>query len=258
MNRRDYQYIYGPVFSWRLGVSLGVDPISCPEKICSFDCIYCQLGKTTRFSKQRKIYISEKNLMAEINCLPAIKIDYITFSGRGEPTLAKNLGRMIKTVRQSRKEKIAVITNSSLLGQEDVIKDLLIADFVIAKLDACDRDSFQKINKPMPEITFQKTVNALKYFKSAYHNKFALQIMFIKRNMKHADKIAQLAREINPDEIQINTPLRRCRVKPLSKKELQVIATHFSGLPIVSVYDIDKKEVRPISTKKTLTRRGKT
>ncbi|MBS4015878.1 MAG: radical SAM protein [Candidatus Latescibacteria bacterium] len=257
MAHKNYRYIYGPVFSWRLGVSLGIDPISQKDKICSFDCVYCQIGKTKKFSYQRKIYISEKELLAEINSLPAIDIDYITFSGRGEPTLAKNLGKMIKAIRKTRKEKIAVITNSSLLSQKDVAQDLLAVDFVLAKLDAYDQQSLQKINRPLPAINFQKIVQGVKQFRSVYSKKLALQIMFTKDNIKHADKIAQLAREINPHEIQLNTPLRRCPAQPLSKKELKGITKYFSGFNTISVYDINKEEVKPISKKNTLTRRGK-
>jgi wyosine [tRNA(Phe)-imidazoG37] synthetase (radical SAM superfamily) len=258
MKQKNYRYIYGPVFSWRLGISLGIDPISQKDKICSFDCVYCQLGKTKKLSVQRKIYIPEKDLLAEINSLPAINIDYLTFSGRGEPTLAKNLGKMIKAIRKTRKEKIAVITNSSLLSQKDVAQDLLAVDFVLAKLDAYDQQSLKKINRPLPALNFQKILQGIKQFRSVYSKKLALQIMFTKDNVKHAHKIAQLTREVNPDEIQLNTPLRRCRVKPLSKKELQNISTCFSGLNVISVYDVDKKEVAPISAKETLTRRGKT
>ena len=84
--KKNYRYIYGPVSSWRLGISLGIDPISGKEKICSFDCIYCQLGKTKFFSKKRKIFIPAERIIKEIYLLPPLKIDYITFSGSGEPT----------------------------------------------------------------------------------------------------------------------------------------------------------------------------
>jgi len=241
-----------------LGSSLGIDPISDRDKICSFDCVYCQLGKTTKFSDTRKKYIAEKEVIAEINSLPTVKIDYITFSGRGEPTLAKNLGKMIKQIKKSRKEKIAVITNSSLLGNDDVIKDLSETDFVIAKFDAFDQRSLSGINRPMPVIKFDSIIKGIKKFKSRYPNKFALQIMFIKDNIKYADEIAHLAREINPNEVQINTPLRQCAVKPLSKNELNNIKKYFNGLNVISVYDIRKKTIRPISSKNTLKRRGKT
>ena len=134
MNKK-YQYIYGPVSSWRLGSSLGVDPLSQKEKICSFDCLYCQLGKTRILTETRKLYVSKEDILKEFQDLPDISTDYITFSGRGEPTLAENLGQMISAVKAIRPEPIAVITNSSLMGRQDVREEISGADFVICKLD---------------------------------------------------------------------------------------------------------------------------
>ncbi len=253
----NYRYIYGPVYSWRLGVSLGIDAISQKDKICNFDCRYCQLGKTTIFSNTRKIYIKETDLINEIKRLPSLNIDYITFSGRGEPTLAKNLGTLIKAIKSIRPEKIAIITNSTLLGQKDVIKDLSNVDLVVAKLDAFDQESLENINQPMNGITFKEIITGLIKFRSRYAHKLALQIMFIKDNIKHADKLAALAEDIKPDVIQINTPLRKSPVKPLSRKELDEIKKYFCSFNIISVYDVHKKEIKPISTKNTLIRRGK-
>ena len=99
MSKSGYRYIYGPVSSWRLGRSLGVDPISAKEKICTFDCVYCQLGRTKTFSSERREFVRIKDVIHEIQTLPLPPIDYITFSGAGEPTLAKNLGGMIKAVK---------------------------------------------------------------------------------------------------------------------------------------------------------------
>ena len=148
--------IYGPVPSWRMGKSLGIDLLSTRRKTCSFDCVYCQLGKTYKFSNERNIYVTSKEIIYEISSLPEIKIDYITFSGKGEPTLAENLGKMIKSIKTLRKDKIAVITNSTLIYQEDITDDLLLADFVIAKLDAYSQKSLETINRPMKQITFNK------------------------------------------------------------------------------------------------------
>ncbi len=83
-----YKYIYGPVFSWRLGRSLGIDPISKEKKICTFDCLYCQLGKTDRLTNIRSMFVPTVEIIKEIRKIPPLKIDYLTFSGRGEPTLA--------------------------------------------------------------------------------------------------------------------------------------------------------------------------
>ena len=112
MSKSGYRYIYGPVSSWRLGRSLGVDPISAKEKICTFDCVYCQLGRTKTFSSERREFVRIKDVIHEIQTLPLPPIDYITFSGAGEPTLAKNLGGMIKAVKKIRKEKVLVSARS--------------------------------------------------------------------------------------------------------------------------------------------------
>ncbi len=257
MRAGNFKYIYGPVPSWRLGSSLGIDPVSGEGKICTFDCVYCQLGKTKIFSDERKVFIPVAEIMEEINLLPPLQIDYITFSGAGEPTLAKNLGRMIKAVKKTKKTKIAVITNSSLIDREDLVDDLLLADFVLAKFDAASSDIFKTINRPMDTIKFDVIIQALKKFRGIYKGKLALQIMFIEENKKYAREIARIAKEINPDEVQINTPLRLCGVKPLSKIELSAVRDCFEGLNSISVYEAKKKNVESISNKNTLKRRGK-
>lgn len=257
MGKKSYKYIYGPVPSWRLGSSLGIDPISNVEKICTFDCVYCQVGETRILTDERKMFIPVAEIIRELNLLPPLNIDYITFSGRGEPTLAQNLGQMIKAVKKARKEKIAVLTNSSLLYREDVQQDLLLADFVVAKLDASSQEVFEAVNKPIETIEFSEVLKGIKDFRNIYKGKLALQIMFIEENKNSAEDIAQIAGEINPDEVQINTPLRPCRVKPLPKEEIDNIESYFRGLNAISVYKSERKEVDPISDKDTLRRRGK-
>ncbi|MFA5270866.1 MAG: radical SAM protein [Candidatus Omnitrophota bacterium] len=252
-----FKYIYGPVPSWRLGSSLGIDPISQDKKICSFDCVYCQLGETIFFSDERKVFVPVDAIIEELDLLPPVEVDYITFSGAGEPTLAENLGDMIKVVKKIRKDKVAVLTNSSLMYREDVQEDLLSADLVAVKLDACSQEVFGAINHPFEGISFDKSVCAIKKFKTIYKGKLALQVMFMEENKKYAKKLASIIREINPDEIQVNTPLRPCRVKSLPKEELNKIKKHFQGLNVVSVYEAQKKDIKPISNKDTLARRGK-
>lgn len=257
MKKERYQYIYGPVSSWRLGISLGIDPLSSREKICSFDCIYCQLGETFRFEKERSIYLKTDKMITEINRFPAVPVDFITFSGTGEPTLAANLGGMIATVKSCRNERIAVLTNSSLLVRRDVRTDLSLADCVIAKLDACSEDSLQRINRPIAGIDFQSILQGLKEFRENYHSKFALQIMFTEENKKDSERLAELAREIKPDEVQINTPLRPCAARPLSPEEISAIKEKFIGLNPITVYERERKETTPVSSEDTLKRRGK-
>lgn len=258
MIKRGYKYIYGPVFSWRLGSSLGIDLISSDKgKICSFDCIYCQIDKTLKISRRRRIFVPVKEVIKEVNSLPLLKIDYITFSGTGEPTLAKNLAKAIKALRTIRKEKIAVLTNSSLIHKNDVQKDLLSADFVIAKLDAASEEVFEKVNHPAGRVKVEKIAKALKEFKKKFKGKLALQVMFVKENKKDAQDIASLAREINPDEVQINTPLRPSKTKPLSRKEIFFLKKYFRGLKVRSVYDEKKSGFKPICLKKNLEKRGR-
>ena len=257
MSKKEYKYIYGPVPSWRLGRSLGIDPISNENKICSFDCIYCQLGKTDFHTRRRRIFVSVADIIGELLSLPPIEVDYITFSGRGEPTLAANIGELISEVKKIRKEPVAIITNSSLLYSKNVRSDLSKADLVIAKLDAPLEQLFESINIPVRGVNLIKTVYYMKKFKEDYTGKFALQIMFMNENYKYAGEMARMAGDINPDEVQLNTPLRICAVKSLSSDKMDEIEGHFKGLNTVSVYNNIRKKVVPVSRKDTLKRRGK-
>ncbi len=255
---KGFRYIYGPVPSWRVGSSLGVDLLSQKEKICSFNCIYCQLGATDIYTTKRRVYVPEDLILKEIEMLPRdLHIDYITLSGRGEPTLAENLGSTIKALKAIRRENIAVITNSTLMNLKDVKEELSHADFVIAKLDACSEETLMAVNKPISGIKFDAIVQGLKDFRIHFMGKFALQVMFIKENQRFAKEIADIAREINPQEVQINTPLRPCGVEPLMAEDLSRLKDFFAGLNTITVYESHKKDVKPISKADTLKRRGK-
>ena len=256
MSYRNLKYIYGPVSSWRLGSSLGIDPISGKKKVCTFDCIYCQLGKTKTFSRRRKIYIPSDKLIKEIKSLASLKIDYITFSGRGEPTLAKNLGNMIRAIRRIIKEKIAVITNASLIDRPCVQEDLKLADLVMVKIDAPSGELFLRVNRPIKGIIFDKILRGIKEFRSKYKGRLALQMMFVEENKDLAGEMADLAKEINLGEIYLSTPLRPCSVRPLSKKEMDIIKAHFKDMKAISIYDLKKKRVSSINKEATLKRRG--
>ncbi len=252
-----YHYLYGPVYSWRLGRSLGIDPLSLQEKICNFDCLYCQLGKTPHLSNQRKVFVKTQDLIKEIRTLPqGIKIDYFTFSGRGEPTLAKNLGEMIQALRKERAEKIAVITNSSLLNQKDVREDLSLADYVLAKLDSCSQETLETIDQTYKGIRFQEIIEGLMSFKGTFVGKLALQIMFVQQNKPYARQLAQIASLIGADEIQINTPLRPCGVSPLPREDIEEIKGCFDDLPMTSVYDAPLGDIESFNFKETVKRHG--
>ena len=253
-----FKYIYGPVYSWRLGMSLGIDPLtpSGKRKICNFDCPYCQLGRTAKFYTQREDFVSVETILTEVKAMPPMRIDCYTFSGRGEPTLAKNLGAMIRAVREAAGGKIAVITNAGLIDRPDVQEDLFLADWVLAKLDAADQASFQAVDIPAEGIEFQRIVEGIKAFKKKFKGKLALQVMFVEENKRRAPEIARIAREINADEVQVNTPLRPGAMMPLAPEELKRVLTHFQGMNAVSVYESGRKTVEPLDERATILRHG--
>ncbi|MEM2991513.1 MAG: radical SAM protein [Halobacteria archaeon] len=230
--------IYGPVHSWRLGRSLGIDLLCREEKICSFNCIYCQLGEEGVKTRERARYIEIQRLEDELK-RSKFEADVITFSGMGEPTLASNLEEAIQVVREYYNLPVAILTNSSLLSELEVQHALNQLDIVVAKLDAPNEELFQEINRPVEGIEISDILRALKHFRKQFSGKLALQIMFIDLNKQYAKEIAELALEIKPDEVQINTPLRRSKVKPLDSFEIKDIADKFTalGMNTISVYN---------------------
>ncbi len=265
LQRRRFKYIYGPVSSWRLGRSLGVDILSQDKKTCTFNCLYCQLGSRSRRIVKRKIWVPTEKVISELKDLPRdLKIDYITFSGNGEPTLAKNLGDIIKKIRRIRREKVAVITNASFMRLKEVRRDLSLVDFVVAKIDAYSEESFRKINRPAAGIRFKDVYNGIKIFRKDYKGRFALQIMFIPQNKRHFKEIAEIAYKIRPDEIQINTPTRPNPIKPLPKAYISKITEYFrtygksikARVKIISVYEEARERTSAMNRKDTIRRRG--
>jgi wyosine [tRNA(Phe)-imidazoG37] synthetase (radical SAM superfamily) len=248
--------IYGPVPSWRLGRSLGIDLLSTKGKTCSFDCIYCQLGKTVHPLTERRQFVSLDKLAAELEKAREIPADYATFSGIGEPTLASNLGEAIVLVKTILGLPVAVLTNSSLMSQEEVRRDLSLADVVVAKMDAPGEKLFRKINRPIMRCTFDEIINALKLFREEYQGKLAIQMMFLEANKGCASEMARIAEQLLPDEVQINTPLRPCAVQPLSPEEIAAVRRAFSALKgVVTVYEAPLPEVVPFNEEETLLRR---
>ncbi|MBU4201987.1 MAG: radical SAM protein, partial [Candidatus Altiarchaeota archaeon] len=154
--------VYGPVPSWRLGKSLGVD-IICSEKNCNFDCAYCQLGTTTHKTTERRDFIDLERVRKDMGeVLGKAEIDIITLSGTGEPTLAKNLGEAIDIIRELTDIPIAILTNSTLLHQEEVRNELKKLDHVIAKLDAPNQEILEILNRPAEDINFNSILSGIK------------------------------------------------------------------------------------------------
>ncbi|MFC1546789.1 radical SAM protein [bacterium] len=262
VNGYEWKYIYGPVYSWRLGRSLGIDLLSQKEKICNFNCIYCQIGNTENYCTRRKIFVPTEKILDEVKRFPDVEIDYITFSGRGEPTLAKNLGEVIERVKKLRKNKIAVITNSSLIHKQTVRKELALADTVMAKCDVSCDIVLKKINKPAPMIVCENIVEGLTAFRRMFDGELKLQIMFVHANMDTVHDMISLVRLISPASVEINTPLRPSHEKSLDKEKIMDIKTEFKvlekdGIKILSVYDQPLKKMTAVDRYNTLIRRGK-
>ncbi|MEM3733896.1 MAG: radical SAM protein [Nitrososphaerales archaeon] len=247
------RFIYGPVSSWRLGRSLGID-VLLPPKTCTFDCVYCQLGSTVKkvsAPEDLEGYVEVdavlEDLRAALVNIPKRSLDYVTFSGSGEPTLNIMLGRMIEAMGKLNEGiPIAVLTNSSLVSREDVRMNLSKADLVVAKLDAPYQELFEVINRPAKNLTLSSIVEGLKLLRAQMNGRLALQIMLFHSSKVSSntdensiEALARLSSAIKPDEVQINTPTRPPSekfVKPLEEEELERIAQRFKeALPSVHV-----------------------
>jgi len=206
------KYIYGPVPSRRLGNSLGIDPI--PSKTCNYQCIYCQLGKTTNLTNERKDFSPKEDIIKEMEesiNLHKSKLDYVTFVGSGEPTLYKSLGELILKAKELSQKPICVITNGSLLYERDVKDDLLISDVVLPTLDAGDEKLYIKINRPHPSIKFEKMIQGYIDFREEFKGKFWIEIMLMKGINDSKEELLKIKNKldlIKPDRIDINVPIR--------------------------------------------------
>ncbi|MBF0205041.1 MAG: radical SAM protein, partial [Desulfamplus sp.] len=215
-----YKYLFGPVPSRRLGISLGIDLVT--HKICSLDCVYCECGKTTNLTLERKEYVSCKEVVEELEHYfanhPAP--DYITFSGSGEPTLNSCIGDVIEYIKRGKQFRtlnddngavscsVAVLTNGTLLGNKAVRDALLKADLVIPSLDAASLSAFTRINRPHHEIDINNYIQGIIDFRKIYTGRMALEILILpgfndKKN--DIEALKQACYRIKPDVIQLNT-----------------------------------------------------
>ena len=228
-----YRYLYGPVPSRRLGASLGIDLI--PKKICSYDCIYCQIGKTTHHTLKRKAYFPTEGIKKELETFlgnpdNAERVDVLTFSGSGEPTLHAGIGELIRFLKTLTEIPVAVITNGSLLWDPQVRADLQEADRVVPSLDAVTVEAFQAVNRPAHGLSVAQVIEGLRTFQREYQGELWVEVLLCKGiNDADADIVAlkRVLDEIGPDKIQLNTVVRppsEEMAKPLSPKRLQEIA----------------------------------
>ena len=203
------KYIFGPVPSRRFGLSLGIDII--PAKYCTLDCIYCQIGRTTCLTLKRKKYVGVKPILRELKKVlkSKIKIDCLTFSGSGEPTLNSNIGKMIAEVKKITDFPVVVITNGTLLYRKDVRNDLLKADIVAPSLDAVL--NFKKTNRPHKTLNIRRIIDGLVKFRKIYKGKIWLEILLVKNvndSWNEIKAIKKATDRIKPDKIHLNTVVR--------------------------------------------------
>jgi len=219
--------VFGPVPSRRLGRSLGVDLV--PFKTCSYDCIYCQLGRTTLKTTERKEWVPLDQVLKQVQAKLASQPDYITLSGSGEPTLFSRIGELIGRIKDMTDIPVAVLTNGSLLWQKALRDDLQQADIVIPSLDAGNERIFQYVNRPAPELSFEQMVGGLATFRQEYKGQYWLEVFVlggVTDVEAEAEALAASVRRVGPDRVQLNTVTR----PPAEEFAYPVSADQLAGL----------------------------
>ncbi|MHC4912508.1 MAG: radical SAM protein [Planctomycetota bacterium] len=227
------KYLYGPVPSRRLGRSLGVDIV--PFKVCTLNCIYCQLGKATETTIERKDFVPVSEVLAELKekLAQGLQADFITISGSGEPTLNSRLGELVDGIKKITDIPVAVVTNGTMLYRQDVRADCTRADVVLPSLDACDEQTFQRINRPHRGLSIAKLVNGLCAFRDDFSGQLWLEVFLIEglnTDTAQIDRIKDAINRIRPDKIQLNTAVRpaaETEVKTFNPAGMKAIAKQF-------------------------------
>jgi wyosine [tRNA(Phe)-imidazoG37] synthetase (radical SAM superfamily) len=240
----DRKYIFGPVPSRRLGRSLGVDLV--PYKTCTFDCIYCDVGRTTRKTTSRQSYVPPEEIQGELELYLSVldkKPDYITLSGSGEPTLNTNIGEIVQRIKEITSIPIAILTNSSLFSLDEVRRDLSEADIVLPSLDAITPALFEYINRPYPSLEIEEIISGLIQFRKQYRGQIWLEILFcrgVNDGKEEVGKLKEIIERIHPDKVQLNTSVRppvEDFAFPLTFKQLEDIKEELgSNVEVVSEF----------------------
>jgi wyosine [tRNA(Phe)-imidazoG37] synthetase (radical SAM superfamily) len=211
MSATGFRHVYGPVPSRRLGRSLGIDLV--PFKTCTYDCVYCQLGRTTNKTVDRRKYVSIEDVLAELDAKLATgdAPDYISLAGSGEPTLNTGIGGLIGEVKRLTDIPVAILTNGSLLWVPEIQDALMEADLVLPSLDAGDERLFQYVNRPHEDISFERMLDGLAAFTSCFEGEVWLEVLLlggITGIRAEVERIASIVGRIQPDRIQLNTVSR--------------------------------------------------
>lgn len=207
----NFKYVYGPVPSRRMGLSIGISPI--PDGYCNYSCIYCQLGRTKHMANKRSNYFNYKDIISEFKAYlkDNIKFDVVTIVGEGEPLLYENIGFLIDGIKRLTNKPIAVITNGALLSNSLVREELKNADIVLPSLDATNEDVFRKINRSHGGIRFKDVVKGLETFSQNYHGQLWIETMIVKGindNTQFFLDLKEILSKINYHKLYINSPVR--------------------------------------------------
>lgn len=225
-----YQYIFGPVPSRRLGISLGIDLV--PHKTCSLNCVYCECGRTTLLTIERKEWVSTQKVIEELD--DYLKRhphpDFITFSGSGEPTLHNGIGTILEYLYQKKGSfKTAVLTNGTLLNNQQVRKEIQLADLVLPSLDAAEEKTFKKINRPHSSLNVTTIIEGLIQLRQEYRGQIFLEVFIMpgfNDHQKNLMALKQAILKINPDKVQLNTldrPGAVANIRAATESELEQI-----------------------------------
>jgi wyosine [tRNA(Phe)-imidazoG37] synthetase (radical SAM superfamily) len=223
----EYKHVFGPVPSRRLGRSLGVDLV--PFKTCTYDCVYCQLGRTTNRTAERREYVPLDAILPEIDgkLAEGAAPDYITLSGSGEPTLYLRLGELIDAIKARTSVPVAVITNGSLLWDRAVQDALLKADLVVPSLDVWDQASFDRVNRPCAGVDFDQMSAGVVEFSHRFTGELWLEVLIVDQAGERDEQVTQLAalaKQVRSDRIHLNTVVRpptESSAKPVSREQLE-------------------------------------
>lgn len=247
------KYIFGPVNSRRLGQSLGIDLL--PFKTCSLDCVYCECGWTTTQTLERREWVPTAEVIAELDEVLGARpaLDYVTFSGSGEPTLHNGIGRIIAHIKTHYPQyRVAVLSNATLLGDPGVQADLRHADLVVPSLDAATQSAFDAICRPTPDMAVEDIIEGIAGFRRGFAGLLLLEIFIITGiNDKPAELAAlrEAALRIAPDAVQLNHLDRPAAAPTLvidpDAERLEAIRSYFAPLQVQVVRSRRPDEAAP-------------
>ncbi|HUT53818.1 MAG TPA: radical SAM protein [bacterium] len=233
MGKGQGKYVFGPVPSRRLGRSLGVDLI--PYKTCSYDCVYCQIGRSEATTIERKVYAPARAVIEQVRerLNRGAAPDVITISGSGEPTLHAEIGDVIAAIKGMTAAPVAVLTNGSLLFLPEVRRALMDADIVAPDLDAADPETFQSVNRPHPELKLSEIIAGLRSFAREYRGRLLLEVFLaegLNADAAQVAKLAAIARGLKSGRVQLNTvsrpPAEQCALA-VSREKMAELAALF-------------------------------